>query len=225
MLIPYLRPGNYFGIEPEEWLVQEGIKEELGHDILKVKRPSFRYVTDFSLDGFETTFDFVLCQSVFPHTAPNLLRLGLQNTAGSLAPTGKLLATFREAKPGNSGLRVKEGGEVLPSGWIVGGGYRYTWEDLEQHLHESGLAGRRINWPHQNQSWFAACKVDSETEDTIERLSEQIRPPRPKWGTRYGAPEKTGPTLGVTSFRLNSDPQETKLPALVKHRTWEIDEP
>ena len=26
MLIPYLRPGRYFGIEPERWLVEEGIE-------------------------------------------------------------------------------------------------------------------------------------------------------------------------------------------------------
>ena len=185
MLIPYLRPGGYFGIEPEKWLVEEGIKEELGHDILKVKRPSFRFVADFSLDGFDTTFDFVLCQSVFSHTSPDLLRLGLGNIADSLSPTGKLLATFRKAELGGSRIGIKSGGEVLPNGWVVSGGYRYTWEELEEHLRESGLVGRRINWPHQNQSWFVACKAGSEAEETIEKLSRQIHPPRPKWGKRY----------------------------------------
>ena len=30
LLIPYLVPGRYFGIEPERWLIEEGIDNELG---------------------------------------------------------------------------------------------------------------------------------------------------------------------------------------------------
>ena len=118
MLIPYLRSGCYFGIEPEKWLVDEGLQAEVGRDILEIKRPSFRFVADFSLDGFDTQFDFVLCQSVFSHTYPDLLRLALRNIADSLATSGKLLGTFREAGHGESGARVKSGGRVLPNGWV-----------------------------------------------------------------------------------------------------------
>lgn len=188
MLIPYLRPDCYFGIEPEKWLVEEGIQNEVGRDVLEIKRPSFRFVTDFSLSGFGTTFDFVLCQSVFSHTYPELLRLGLRNIADALAPSGKLLATFREAGPGESGPRVTSNGRVLPNGWVDGGGYRYNWEELEEFLQESGLIGKKLNWPHQSQSWFVACQVGSEAETAIDSLSRQLRPPRPKWGTRRQGP-------------------------------------
>src|SRR5215203_5715025 len=74
MLIPYLRSGHYFGIEPERWLVEEGVERELGQGIMEVKYPSFRFVSDFSLEGFGTVFDFVIAQSVFSHTFPDLLR-------------------------------------------------------------------------------------------------------------------------------------------------------
>src|SRR5215831_2791013 len=59
LLIPYLNQGNYFGIEPNEWLVQQGIKRELGEALLQIKRPTF-----FFSDSPETiahgkiTFDF-----------------------------------------------------------------------------------------------------------------------------------------------------------------------
>src|SRR3990172_12495843 len=43
LFIPYLLPGHYFGIEPEQWLIEDGIKNELGPDILRVKRPVFRH--------------------------------------------------------------------------------------------------------------------------------------------------------------------------------------
>ena len=39
MLIPYLEPERYFGIEPNRWLVEEGIEHELGGDLVRIKRP------------------------------------------------------------------------------------------------------------------------------------------------------------------------------------------
>ena len=45
LLIPYLNRGKYFGIEPNEWLVEEGIKQELGESLLQIKRPTF-FFTD-----------------------------------------------------------------------------------------------------------------------------------------------------------------------------------
>ena len=41
LLIPYLNRGKYFGIEPNEWLVREGIKRELGETLLQIKCPTF----------------------------------------------------------------------------------------------------------------------------------------------------------------------------------------
>lgn len=148
MLIPYLRPGGYFGIEPEKWLVEEGIEKEMGRGILETKRPSFRFVTDFSLNGFGTEFDFVIAQSVFSHTLPDLLRLGLRNIAGSLSPSGMLLATWNEASPGAGGPRLGPEGEVFPNGWIRKGIYDYPWEEMQESLRQGGLVGRRLRWPH-----------------------------------------------------------------------------
>ncbi len=81
LLIPYLNEGKYFGLEPNEWLVDEGIKRELGEALVRIKRPTF-----FFSDSPETviraklSFDFALAQSIFSHCgldlfAPN--RLGL----------------------------------------------------------------------------------------------------------------------------------------------------
>jgi hypothetical protein len=42
LLIPYLNPGCYFGIEPNRWLVDEAIKNQIGADIVSIKRPRSR---------------------------------------------------------------------------------------------------------------------------------------------------------------------------------------
>src|SRR5512143_3978771 len=38
LLIPYLNAGRYTGIEPERWLVEEGIRRETGRDQVWLKR-------------------------------------------------------------------------------------------------------------------------------------------------------------------------------------------
>ena len=51
LLIPYLNRGKYFGVEPNEWLVDEGIRRELGETLVQIKRPTF-----FFSDSPNTTF-------------------------------------------------------------------------------------------------------------------------------------------------------------------------
>jgi len=155
-------------------------REELGHGIWEAKRPSFRFVADFSLQGFGTEFDFVLAQSVFSHTLPALLRLGLRNIARSLAPSGKVFATWNEAASGKGGPSIGPTGRILPNGWVHKGVYIYPWENMQYHLQESGLVRRRLRWPHPRQFWFVAARP--ENESSIDEFSHTIRSPRPGWG-------------------------------------------
>ena len=58
IFIPYLLPGRYFGIEPEQWLIEEGLKNELGQEIIHIKKPTFVNDRDFTLSIFNRNFDF-----------------------------------------------------------------------------------------------------------------------------------------------------------------------
>jgi hypothetical protein len=40
-LIPYLNRGKYVGVDPNEWLVDEGTRRELGETLVEIKRPTF----------------------------------------------------------------------------------------------------------------------------------------------------------------------------------------
>lgn len=164
LFIPYLRPGHYFGVEPNRWLVEEGIKHELGDDIVRVKRPTFRFVEDFSLSAFGVAFDFAVAQSVFSHTYPDLALAGLRGIAAALAPQGKLFATFVEGESSTEG-----------SGWRYPQNVPYTWEKMQGLVEESGLVTRRVDWMHPRQSWFVAAPPSAEGE--IDDLSRRLRPP------------------------------------------------
>lgn len=163
MFIPYLMPGNYYGIEPNQWVVEEGIANELGRSILDVKRPNFRYVDDFSADGFGVEFDFGLAQSVFSHTYPDMTLAGLKGIGGSLAPNGKLFANYVDRE------ETTEDG----SGWLYPGCTTFTWDRMTGILEEAGLVGRRINWI--GMQWFIATRP--EAEDEIDALARQLRRP------------------------------------------------
>jgi hypothetical protein len=41
LLMCYLQPGRYFGLEPERWLVEAAIDKELGRELVRRKRPVF----------------------------------------------------------------------------------------------------------------------------------------------------------------------------------------
>ena len=169
MLIPYPQPERYFGVEPNRWLVEAGIEHELGRDLIRIKRPSFRFVDDFSLGAFGTPFDFVMAHSVFSHTYPDLALAGLRNIALALAPKGMLFATFREGEP-----------ELEGSGWLYPEMIPYSWERLKGIVEEGGLVTRRLDWEHPRQSWFVAARpgAESEISDLSARLRRPVRRPR-----------------------------------------------
>jgi SAM-dependent methyltransferase len=164
VLIPYLRPDNYFGIEPNRWLVEEGIEQELGRDLVGIKRPSFRYVSDFSADAFGVPFDYALAQSIFSHTYPDMAVSGLRGIANALAPEGLLFATFILGEETPAG-----------SGWLYPGVVPYRWPSVRAMVGEAGLVAERVRWPHPLQRWFVAGLPSA--SDRVHELSRRLRPP------------------------------------------------
>jgi len=154
LLIPYLNEGNYFGLEPNEWLVDEGIKRELGEALVRIKRPTF-----FFSDSPETviraklSFDFALAQSIFSHCGLDLIKGWLSAVSRSLAENGALLATFL---PGED--------DSHRTGWIYPECVNYQPATLERAAGEVNLRFEILNWKHPRQTWalFAAPKFDSE---------------------------------------------------------------
>ncbi len=149
LIIPYLRPAHYFGIEPEEWLVTEGIERELGADVVRVKQPSFAYRDDFEISCFGVDFDYIIAQSIFSHTYGDLAGRALTNLAGSLSPTGMLLVTYI-----GDGL---DPGPSEGSGWEYPGCVKYEWREFADLLSAAGLESVRLAWPHPRQTWVLAA--------------------------------------------------------------------
>jgi SAM-dependent methyltransferase len=104
LLIPYLLPGNYHGIEPNSWLIEDAIAREIGHDQIRLKRSVFRANADFSSDGFGVAFDFIVAQSVFSHAGADLVAPALSGFRRNLAPGGGVGDVRRGGALGVSGV-------------------------------------------------------------------------------------------------------------------------
>jgi hypothetical protein len=153
LLIPYLNRGKYFGVEPNKWLVEEGIKRELGEALLEIKRPTF-----FFSDSPETigeakiAFDFAVAQSIFSHSGLDLIKAWLSAISRSLAEDGALVATFLLGKE-DSGRE----------GWTYPECVNYRPLTIRCLAAEAGLRCELLDWKHPRQTWllFAAPKFDS----------------------------------------------------------------
>lgn len=144
LFIPYLLPGRYFGIEPEQWLIDEGLNRELGRDIIQVKRPAFSNDADYRLSAFGRGFDFILAQSIFSHAPHEDIRTCLSEARRVLVPGGAFAATFWE------GQKDYEGKE-----WAYPASVPYRLESMVQTATEAGLDCRRIEWFHPGrQTWL-----------------------------------------------------------------------
>jgi SAM-dependent methyltransferase len=153
LLIPYLNQGKYFGVEPNEWLVKEGIKRELGEALLQIKRPTFFFSDSLEAAAHaKISFDFALAQSIFSHCGLDLIRNWLGAISRSLTEDGVLLATFLPGEEDSSRM-----------GWVYPECVNYRPATLGRAAAEAGLRFEILDWKHPRQTWalFAASEFDS----------------------------------------------------------------
>jgi SAM-dependent methyltransferase len=153
LLIPYLNRGKYFGVEPNEWLVDEGIRRELGQSLVEIKRPTF-FFTDSpaNIAKAETAFNFAVAQSIFSHCGLDLIQAWLSAISRSLARDGALVATFLIGEEDSTQM-----------GWIYPECVNYRPATLERAAKDVNLRFEILDWKHPRQTWalFAAPGFNS----------------------------------------------------------------
>jgi SAM-dependent methyltransferase len=151
LLIPFLRPQRYFGIDPNRWLIEDAIDRELGRSILRVKRPRFAYNNDFRCDVFNTNekFDFVVAQSIITHCGSDLAEKLIRETAMVLANTGKFVFSIIEDP-------VKAASPAV-NGWVYPGCVAFGAGRISEMCAGAGLKCRRLPWFHPGAVWYIAA--------------------------------------------------------------------
>jgi hypothetical protein len=151
LLIPYLDTGNYYGQDPNEWLINDGIVNELGKEIENIKKPNFSNLDSFEI-GFNEKFNFIIAQSIFSHTNIELTKKGLLSIFNSLTNDGIAVVTIIE------GMNNYEGKEK----WVYPGCTSYTPNTIKKLMVETGCFWRRISWFNPGyQTWYVITKTKS----------------------------------------------------------------
>jgi len=154
LLIPYLNRGKYFGVEPNNWLVEAGIEHELGKDVVEIKRPTFFFsASPERVVQANVSFDFALAQSIFSHCGLDLIRGWLSAVSRALTQSGALVATF-----------LPDQKDSKQTGWVYPECVNYQPETLERAAAEVNLRFEILDWKHPRQTWalFATPQFDSE---------------------------------------------------------------
>jgi SAM-dependent methyltransferase len=150
LFIAYLDPGRYFGIEPNKWLIEDAINNQVGKDLIRIKNPQFDYNTDFTTNVFFMHFDFIIAQSIFSHAGSDVIGIALRNFKESLKSNGLIAATFREGHADFDG-----------NGWVYPGCVNYHPSTIKRFAEEAGLFVIRIPWYHPRQTWYLLAKDSS----------------------------------------------------------------
>jgi hypothetical protein len=182
LLIPYLNVGNYFGIEPNQWLVEEGVRREIGEALLQIKRPRFFYSSSpEALIQAGVSIDFALAQSIFSHCGLDLISHWLSGISQLLTPTGALLATFLPCQK-----------DSLLTGWNYPDCVSFRPATLARLAAEANLSFEILDWKHPRQTWALFAKPGFDVS--------WFRNKPLSWNTRLeGLPsqKKEGTPLGV----------------------------
>lgn len=154
LFIPYLLPGRYYGIEPQAWLVEDGIHFEVGEELRRVKRPAFRYVDDFSLTAFNVLFDFMLAQSVLTHVSQTQLDRCLSQVKLALMPEGLFAASF-----------FCNGDETYSGhDWIYPGFASYPVKFVVKRARQHGLTAYPLIWTNGYDHYWMVFAHDTHAE-------------------------------------------------------------
>lgn len=147
LLIPYLNPGCYYGLEPNKWLVDEGRAYEVGESLLEVRQPTFIYGTDLDDPSYDAVFDYAIAQSIWSHTGPDLLDKWVKELSRGLNDTGVVFATFIESDEDFTG-----------SGWIYPECVEFRQDTIRDVATRHGFLFQVLDWAHPRQTWCALYK-------------------------------------------------------------------
>jgi len=136
LLMTYLLPGHYFGIEPTEWPIEAVLEEELGAGFLQIRKPVISHNDCFNLSLFGQRFDYILAHSIFTHAALPQIEKCLSEVKKTLGLTGIFAATYAE------GDADFEGSE-----WQYPHCIEYRADTLRQLAQKAGLLTMKMPWP------------------------------------------------------------------------------
>lgn len=96
-LIHFLDRGGYFGIDPNEKLIDAGLRHILEPGLAQEKQPRFNHNADFDLSVFSEKFDFMVAFSIWTHCPKAYIQTMLDGFLANSTPNGIFMVTYYRA--------------------------------------------------------------------------------------------------------------------------------
>jgi len=150
-VIPYLEPGHYLGVEKEGLLLQRGVEQELGTELVERYRPRLLQNAAFAFELLATPVDVALAQSLFTHLTPEAIGRCLRQLRPWLKPSGVFYATFFESHRSQR-RRLRQSHDHAS--------FLYTRAEIEAFGEREGYTVEYIgNWGHPRHQVMVAYRL------------------------------------------------------------------
>ncbi len=150
VLVHYLEPNGYCGIEPNRQMVEAGVELLLEAGVVAEKSPRFDHNDTFDLGGFGERFDFLLARSIWSHASKAQIETMLDGFVQHATDKGVFLTSYLPA----TGLRRMLGRDYRGDEWVgrshacdQPGVVRHAPSWIEQACQARGLAVRPLDDP------------------------------------------------------------------------------
>lgn len=146
MLIPFLLPGRYYGLEPNRDLVIEGLKHHFGGsengEVVRARRPVFAHNAEFDFRFVGEPVDFIMAQSIASHTGIAETKQLFRSIASVCHAGTVAVVTYCRCRD------VAE--QNTRDGWFYPKRVHYADEFLAGLAESVGLLAYRSRWPLAN---------------------------------------------------------------------------
>jgi len=163
--VRYLRPGNYYGIDLSQALLDAGYDIELAALGLQHKLPRTNLLAnaDFDASRFGVAFDVALAQSVFTHLPLNHFKICRRRSAGYMKPGSRMYVTVFLSPPGHDWVRPlahQRGGIITHPERDP---FHYERDDLVHTASGSGWGLEEVvDWDHPRNQMMAVFRRGSD---------------------------------------------------------------
>ena len=151
LFISYLLPNKYCGVEPEKWVVEKAIQNEIGQDLINIKKPRFYHSDDLNLSTFGESFDFILAQGVFTHAPAIDIKKCLNNASMVMKKDAIFAANYFIGEE-----------DYKEDKWLYPKISTFKPETMQAFADNANLASVPISLPHPfGANWIFFCHKSS----------------------------------------------------------------
>jgi hypothetical protein len=155
-LIHFLDAGCYFGIEPNNDMLEAGINTILEPGLMELKNPIFDKNAEFDFSVFGENFDYFVARSIWTHASKQQIQIMLDGFVNNTTNNGIFLTSYKRPNIFNK--------DYIGNEWVgksheseTPGSIRHSFKWIQKECKKRGLCAEEIKEKEYNfgkQTWI-----------------------------------------------------------------------